>query len=137
MIGSTARRWVSWVSMMILYGTLPPEVMADKTFRKAYCCLKDHLGTPVVGFVPSALSSYSVAKPKAKLPLALVELKSIVPELELSVAVCPACVLAHPQRLYVVIAHLNDQHKWTRERIADWLETLPLDLTLKPLSKGN
>ena len=122
---------------MILYGTLPAEVMADQSFRKAYWCLTDHLGTPVVGFVPSALSGYSAAKPKAKLPSALVELKSIVPELELSIALCPACVLSHPQRLYAVIAHLNDHHKWTRERIADWLEALPLDLTLKPLSKGN
>lgn len=29
------------------------------------------------------------------------------------------------------IIHLNDKHKWTREAIADWLETLDHDLTFK------
>ena len=29
------------------------------------------------------------------------------------------------------IIHLNDEHKWTREAIADWLETLDYDLTFK------
>ena len=29
------------------------------------------------------------------------------------------------------IIHLNDQHGWTRERIADWLETLDHDLRFK------
>lgn len=27
-----------------------------------------------------------------------------------------------------LIIHLNDNHKWTREQIADWLETLDVDL---------
>ncbi|XAO35294.1 hypothetical protein SEA_FRANCOB_105 [Streptomyces phage Francob] len=30
-----------------------------------------------------------------------------------------------------VIINLNDQHKWTREQIADWLETLDIDITFK------
>src|ERR1044072_683200 len=29
------------------------------------------------------------------------------------------------------IISLNDQHKWTREQIADWLETLDIDITFK------
>lgn len=29
-----------------------------------------------------------------------------------------------------LIIHLNDEHKWTREQIADWLETLDVDLEL-------
>lgn len=33
-----------------------------------------------------------------------------------------------------IIMHLNDQHKWPREEIADWLETLDVDLTFKPNS---
>lgn len=28
-----------------------------------------------------------------------------------------------------VVMHLNDNHKWTREAIADWLDTLDVDLT--------
>jgi hypothetical protein len=35
-------------------------------------------------------------------------------------ATCPACGEWHPQ----VIPFLNDRHLWTRERIADWLDTL-------------
>ncbi len=31
-----------------------------------------------------------------------------------------------------VIINLNDYHKWTREQIADWLETLDIDLQFKP-----
>lgn len=36
---------------------------------------------------------------------------------------CPAChgIYEHVHRL---IPHLNDEHKWTRERIADWVQTL-------------
>lgn len=29
--------------------------------------------------------------------------------------------------LYLVIAHLNDVHEWTREQIADWVETVERD----------
>lgn len=31
-----------------------------------------------------------------------------------------------------IIQHLNDSHEWTREQIADWLETLDIDLTFAP-----
>lgn len=33
-----------------------------------------------------------------------------------------------------MIIHLNDQHKWPREAIADWLESLDLDLELRERS---
>ncbi len=32
--------------------------------------------------------------------------------------------------LKTAIIHLNDFHKWSREEIADWLETLDVDLTI-------
>jgi hypothetical protein len=35
------------------------------------------------------------------------------------------------------IIHLNDNHGWTRERIADWLETLPLALATVATNKGD
>lgn len=31
--------------------------------------------------------------------------------------------------LSTVILHLNDTERWSREQIADWLETLDLDLS--------
>lgn len=33
--------------------------------------------------------------------------------------------------LYRLVQHLNDYHMWTREAIADWLETLDIDLRFK------
>ena len=35
---------------------------------------------------------------------------------------CPA------QRLVDLVIHLNDSHHWSREQIADWLDTLDADL---------
>lgn len=37
----------------------------------------------------------------------------------------------HIMKLYHMIIHLNDTHKWPRENIADWLETLDADLSFK------
>ncbi len=39
-------------------------------------------------------------------------------------ATCPACVSSaySPKSLVGAIIHLNDTHRWTRERIADWIE---------------
>jgi hypothetical protein len=38
---------------------------------------------------------------------------------------CPACPpVPFFWSVNMVIAHLNDDHRWTRERIADWVETL-------------
>lgn len=35
---------------------------------------------------------------------------------------CPTCLLSDPS-LQDAVMHLNDYHRWTREEIADWLET--------------
>lgn len=46
---------------------------------------------------------------------------------------CPACPNDyHPPpyyRLCSMITHLNDEHEMPREQIADWLETLDIDLS--------
>lgn len=34
---------------------------------------------------------------------------------------CPACLEPHHVRR--IVAHLNNDHRWTRERIADWVES--------------
>jgi hypothetical protein len=36
---------------------------------------------------------------------------------------CPECMLINVPVL-TIIPHLNDHHLWSRERIADWVETL-------------
>lgn len=40
-------------------------------------------------------------------------------------------VTGNESTLERVIINLNDQHQWTREKIADWLDTLDIDLTFK------
>lgn len=53
------------------------------------------------------------------------ELKSVYPELTRAVR-CPVCPKDNgPMSLESVIVDLNDLHHWTREEIADWLDTLP------------
>lgn len=53
---------------------------------------------------------------------------------------CPARTIVEDnkcfteQRLFRIIIHLNDYHGWSREQIADWLETLDVDLKLKEQS---
>lgn len=37
---------------------------------------------------------------------------------------CPTCTAAHAGPVFSIIAHLNDFHKWTREQIADWIESI-------------
>ena len=58
-------------------------------------------------------------------------LRALLPELGTPVA-CPEyngtqydCSMA---RVYEQVVHLNDEHRWTREQIADWLDTLDVDL---------
>ena len=47
---------------------------------------------------------------------------------------CPVdgCDDAHSMTYVIVslVPHLNDNHKWTREEIADWIDSLPIDTTI-------
>ena len=88
--------------------------------------------------------------PKSKPPLQNAELisggdviealTSIFPAMEAEVQ-CPACLKFKedgidsrrllPQPIRVQIVHLNDDHKMPREAVADWLETLDVDIGFK------
>jgi hypothetical protein len=57
-----------------------------------------------------------------------------------TVVPCPGCGTplrndatcdAKPYTLMSQVMHLNDAHRWTREKIADWLDTLDVDLAFK------
>lgn len=39
-------------------------------------------------------------------------------------AISPDCAICHPTRVDSIILHLNDDAKWTREEIADWVATV-------------
>lgn len=59
------------------------------------------------------------------------ELSKSLPGSHVSVD-CPVCdKSSHRELLPDIIIHLNDEHHWTREQIADWLETLDIDLEFK------
>jgi hypothetical protein len=70
----------------------------------------------------------------------LAEMVRLIPALEKFTVTCPVVPFsegfplsncAYPDFLSDIIIHLNDEHKWSRERIADWLDTLPVDLSFK------
>lgn len=41
----------------------------------------------------------------------------------------------HTADLWHMVQHLNDVHRWKRERIADWMESLDIDLTIAHVLK--
>lgn len=46
-------------------------------------------------------------------------------------ATCPGCSRSHA--VFGIITHLNDNHRWTRERIAKWVAGIePTDLFPRP-----
>lgn len=64
------------------------------------------------------------------------QLMEIIPGIRTAVAACPVKGCNELRTLYstvliTTIIHLNDFHHWPREDIADWLDTLPFDLTIK------
>lgn len=41
-----------------------------------------------------------------------------------------SCISKHHRTVWEMVMHLNDHHHWTREAIADWIDTLDVDLTV-------
>jgi hypothetical protein len=46
---------------------------------------------------------------------------------------CPACPFADHREVKYIIPHLNDQHRWTREQIADFVRSVEARIT-QPVS---
>lgn len=57
-------------------------------------------------------------------------LLDVVPALRIPVK-CPSCVSDNVD-LWSTIQHLNDRHKWDIGDIANWLESLDVDISFKP-----
>lgn len=55
-------------------------------------------------------------------------LKKVLPGL-LEEVRCPEC--SDNDILWETVQHMNDEHEWSREKIADWLETLDVDITFQ------
>lgn len=65
------------------------------------------------------------------------QLKRVIPDLTAHVD-CPRdCSETMGGSLHGMIQHVNDHHHMTREQVADWLESLDLDLRFQPLSIGD
>lgn len=54
-------------------------------------------------------------------------LRALLPGITTEVT-CPACPGPYTAPIENRVQHLNDTHHWTREAVADWLETLDVDL---------
>ncbi len=77
----------------------------------------------------SALSHFN-AKP------VMSALTEAIPALEQKVTRPPGCTwTCGDHRLIHYIIWLNDRDGWSRERIADWLDTLNVDLRFNPTEK--
>lgn len=75
---------------------------------------------------------------KIELPPVVADLARLVPAVLDHHTECPeGCVSLEPLPIYQIVIHLNDYHRYQREKIADWLETLDVDLTLQPCSQGD
>jgi hypothetical protein len=63
-------------------------------------------------------------------------LKKLFPGL-VELVTCPVCknknAIIEPQQIQLAsaIIHLNDTHSWSREAVADWLESLDVDIAMK------
>lgn len=113
--------------------SLPPGVVCvgpGGTTTLATTPLSDMSG--VLSAASSTLSDYMAGTSIVH------ELSDVFPQLRDRLASCPKQDCPYSFRpLVSIIPHLNDAHQWTREQIADWLETLDVDLTIQPTSKGD
>lgn len=60
--------------------------------------------------------------------------EEVFPELNTIRNECPACRLN--DSLYFLIVHLNDDHRWTREAIADFVDGLTVEMPVAVLQKA-
>lgn len=87
---------------------------------------------PIAAEVAAKKKAYdsAIAKKKGKSNLSMVqEMAKHIPGIYEQVK-CPVAECASKDPIYTLIQHLNDYHQWKREKIADWLETLDVDLTV-------
>lgn len=83
------------------------------------------------------------SKPTPNTGSILNELLKICPGLARIARPCPVSPCDYPRRpLNEVIVHLNDGHKWSREKIAEWLDIIAIgdpsvDLSIHPKEDKN
>jgi len=113
------QEWQYWCGQVNQqFKPIPSKKMLQEKFEKT----KQHLAdTAVVGLGPDTGS------------IVQKNLKKLFPALK-EIVTCPVCAKLDKDRsstLDRMIIHLNDEHRWTREEVADWLESLDIDLEMK------
>lgn len=90
------------------------------------------LNDEVLAVIQSKLDE-AQAKVSAHLTIPM-QLAKVCPALKTVKTFCPVCDRSrgyYPLSLSSLIQELNDGHQWTREQIADFLESLNVDLTIR------
>lgn len=101
-------------------------VMADHSVSAAFTQSKYYDWTAATEVYPPVAK---VSKANSFGSEVATDLSRILPGLN-DFATCPGCDPVKPPRnIQTVIIELNDKHDWSREQIADWLETLDVDLS--------
>jgi hypothetical protein len=131
----------SWFSINIAASDPLADAWALVNSASTYACFNEFSGTTLyINYDEINHTFYkteTTSNPTSKKPSEYDKLAKIVPALKTYVlAVCPSCGLVPKTTLTHMIIHLNDRHKWDRNAIADWLDTLDVDLTI-PVEGNN
>lgn len=134
----------------ILFAQNPEALVKALVSRLPLACPEEHEPAPIIDYVSqlwdsaqftvipahyvtwgggftsySGYGSNSVVSGLAKL----------VPAISGEAFPCPVDECAQRSIISSLIPHINDLHKWSREAIADWLDSLDVDLTIRPVDK--
>lgn len=82
---------------------------------------------------PSESPDYYLMLESMAIPKATLDFRDLSKQLPGMDAIVKHPVFGTMLPLRIIIIGLNDRHRWTRDQIADWLETLDVDLEFKPL----
>jgi hypothetical protein len=141
------------------YYHAPHQVPVPMTPNDIFGALIDDLGIlqPYMLVDPPHDTEWSQYPPKSAGESIVTALETLVPAIRDCIEQCPAagqknvhptphaplmlCGTGHSAPyagpILTVVIHLNDYHRWTREQVADWLDSLEdVDLTIKPLPKA-
>jgi hypothetical protein len=95
---------------------------------QAFGMIFDGIGTCAIGAAKDAVGELDVSPAW----FGIAEVFERHPEWHYGILRCPVSGCSHIEG--VIAAHLNDYHRWTRERIADFIEQIERERGLWPAS---
>ncbi len=106
------------------YKTYQPETKKSTALQEAIGVIQENLGLEKEIPKNPLGGSYQI----------LLLLRQYFPDVMKFKTTCPHMTCLVKDNIWEVqklIPHVNDRHKWNREQIADWIETLDVDITIK------